>query len=288
MAKLNVASHKKVNRSVYGNAVIFIILFILGIFTALPLWYTVVSAFKPFDEIFIFPPKLYVRRPTLDNFVLMFQLATNMWVPFSRYLFNSLFICVVGTVGHILIASLAAYPLAKHSFATKKAINEIIVLALLFTPQVTYIPLYIVMSKLHLIDTYWALILPAWQMSLGLYLMKQFMTQIPNSLLEAGKIDGANELLIWWKIVMPNVKPAWLTLTILSFQQLWNQTGGSFIFSENLKVLPTLLQQIAAGGIARAGVGAAVALFLMIPPIILFIISQSSVMETMVSAGIKG
>jgi len=139
-----------------------------------------------------------------------------------------------------------------------------------------------------LIDTYWALILPAWQMTLGLYLMKQFMTQIPDSLLEAGKIDGANELMIWWKVVMPNVKPAWLTLTILSFQQLWNQTGGSFIFSENLKVLPTLLQQIAAGGIARAGVGAAVALFLMIPPIILFIISQSSVMETMVSAGIKG
>lgn len=197
MAKLNAASHKKVNRSVYGNAVIFVILFILGMFTALPLWYTVVSAFKPFDEIFIFPPRLYVRRPTLDNFVLMFQLATNMWVPFSRYLFNSLFICVVGTVGHILIASLAAYPLAKHTFAAKKAINEIIVLALLFTPQVTYIPLYIVMSRLHLIDTYWALILPAWQMTLGLYLMKQFMTQIPDSLLEAGKIDGANELMIW-------------------------------------------------------------------------------------------
>ncbi|ADL41533.1 hypothetical protein COB47_0171 [Caldicellulosiruptor obsidiansis OB47] len=150
MAKLNAPSHKKINRSVYGNAVIFVILFILGMFTALPLWYTLVSAFKPFDEIFIFPPRLYVRRPTLDNFILMFQLATNMWVPFSRYLFNSLFICVVGTVGHILIASLAAYPLAKHSFAAKKAINEIIVLALLFTPQVTYIPLYIVMSRLHL------------------------------------------------------------------------------------------------------------------------------------------
>lgn len=280
-------SHKKVNRSIYGNIIIFVVLLIVGLFMALPLLYTVVSAFKPLDEIFIFPPRLYVRRPTLDNFVQLFQLATNMWVPFSRYLFNSLFVCVIGTVGHILISSLAAYPLAKHKFAAKKAINEIIVLALLFTPQVTYIPLYIVMSKFHLIDTYWALILPAWQMTLGLYLMKQFMTQIPDSLLEAGKIDGASELKIWWSIVMPNVKPAWLTLTIFSFQQLWNQTGGSFIFSENLKVLPTLLSQIAAGGIARAGVGAAVALVLMIPPIILFIISQSSVMETMVTSGIK-
>lgn len=287
MGKRATISWKRPNRSVGGNVVIFAILIILGIFTALPLIYTIVNAFKPFDEIFIFPPRLYVRRPTLDNFVLLFQLATNMWVPFSRYVFNSLFICVVGTVGHIFIASLAAYPLAKHQFAAKRIINEIIVLALLFTPQVTYIPLYIIMSNLKLIDTYGALIFPAWQMTLGLFLMRQFMTQIPDALLEAAKIDGAHELGIWWRIVMPNVKPAWLTLMILSFQQLWNQTGGSFIFSESLKPLPTLMSQIAAAGIARAGVGAAVALVLMIPPIILFIISQSSVMETMVNAGIK-
>lgn len=278
---------RKQNRSLAGNLLILIILSVLGIFMALPLVYTIVNAFKPFDEIFIFPPRLYVRRPTLDNFVLLFQLATNMWVPFSRYVFNSLFVCVVGTIGHILIASLAAYPLAKHQFAAKRIINEIIVLALLFTPQVTYIPLYIIMSNLKLIDTYGALIFPAWQMTLGLFLMRQFMTQIPDALLEAAKIDGANELSIWWRIVMPNVKPAWLTLMILSFQQLWNQTGGSFIFSESLKPLPTLMSQIAAAGIARAGVGAAVALVLMIPPIVLFIISQSSVMETMVNAGIK-
>ena len=287
MGKRATISWKKPNRSVGGNIVIFAILIIVGVFTALPLIYTIVNAFKPFDEIFIFPPRLYVRRPTLDNFVLLFQLATNMWVPFSRYVFNSLFICVVGTVGHIFIASLAAYPLAKHQFAAKRIINEIIVLALLFTPQVTYIPLYIIMSNLKLIDTYGALIFPAWQMTLGLFLMRQFMTQIPDALLEAAKIDGAHELGIWWRIVMPNVKPAWLTLMILSFQQLWNQTGGSFIFSESLKPLPTLMSQIAAAGIARAGVGAAVALVLMIPPIILFIISQSSVMETMVNAGIK-
>jgi len=287
LGKRATISWKKPNRSVGGNIVIFAILIILGVFTALPLIYTIVNAFKPFDEIFIFPPRLYVRRPTLDNFVLLFQLATNMWVPFSRYVFNSLFICVVGTIGHILIASLAAYPLAKHQFAAKRIINEIIVLALLFTPQVTYIPLYIIMSNLKLIDTYGALIFPAWQMTLGLFLMRQFMTQIPDALLEAAKIDGAHELGIWWRIVMPNVKPAWLTLMILSFQQLWNQTGGSFIFSESLKPLPTLMSQIAAAGIARAGVGAAVALVLMIPPIILFIISQSSVMETMVNAGIK-
>ncbi|ABP67994.1 carbohydrate ABC transporter permease [Caldicellulosiruptor changbaiensis] len=287
MSKKATLAWRKQNRSLAGNLVIFAILAILGVFMALPLIYTIVNAFKPFDEIFIFPPRLYVRRPTLDNFVLLFQLATNMWVPFSRYVFNSLFICVVGTVGHILIASLAAYPLAKHQFAAKRIINEIIVLALLFTPQVTYIPLYIIMSNLRLIDTYGALIFPAWQMTLGLFLMRQFMTQIPDALLEAAKIDGASELKTWWRIVMPNVKPAWLTLMILSFQQLWNQTGGSFIFSESLKPLPTLMSQIAAAGIARAGVGAAVALVLMIPPIILFIISQSSVMETMVNAGIK-
>jgi ABC-type glycerol-3-phosphate transport system permease component len=278
---------KKVNRSIWGNLLVFICLGLLGAFMLLPLIYAFVTAFKPMDELFIFPPRFFVAHPTLDNFVQLGQILSNSWVPFWRYLFNSVFVTIMATAGNVFIASLAAFPLAKHEFPGKKAINEIIVLALLFTWQVLYIPQYIVIAKLGLINTYWALILPVAQMTLGVFLMKQFMGQIPTSLLEAARIDGAGELYTWWKVVMPSVRPAWLTLIIFAFQQIWNQPGNSYIYNESMKVLPSIMTQIQAGGLARAGVVAAVTLVMMLPPLILFMFTQSSVIETMTASGIK-
>jgi putative chitobiose transport system permease protein len=278
---------KKVNRSIWGNILVFICLGLLGAFMLLPLIYAFVTAFKPMDELFIFPPRFFVAHPTLDNFVQLGQILSNSWVPFWRYLFNSVFVTIMATAGNVFIASMAAFPLAKHSFPGKKVINEIIVLALLFTWQVLYIPQYIVIAKLGLINTYWALILPVAQMTLGVFLMKQFMGQIPTSLLEAARIDGAGELYTWWKVVMPSVRPAWLTLIIFAFQQIWNQPGNSYIYNESMKVLPSIMTQIQAGGLARAGVVAAVTLVMMLPPLILFIFTQSSVIETMTASGIK-
>jgi putative chitobiose transport system permease protein len=286
-SRMKINKKKRITRSLGGDITILIFLAFFGVFSALPLVYTVVNAFKPLNELFLFPPRFFVRQPTLDNFTTMIQLASNMWVPFQRYLFNSLFIAIFGTVAYVVIASLAAYPLAKHKFPGSILLFQVIVSAILFRGEVTGIPQYIIISKLGMINTYFAILLPVFAGSFGVFLMRQFMVSFPNDTLEAAKIDGASEFKIFWSIVMPSVKPGWLTLGIFTFQGLWNTTGVQYIYNENMKVLPTVLGQIATAGIARAGAGSAVALFLMIPPIVFFVISQSSVIETMSHSGLK-
>ncbi|ETT73199.1 MULTISPECIES: carbohydrate ABC transporter permease [Paenibacillus] len=278
---------KRLNRSFAVSFMLFGLLLGFGAFMVLPLIYTVNNAFKPLDELFIFPPRFLVRNPTLENFTDLMVIMGNSWVPFTRYIANTLLITLVGTAGHILLASAAAYPLAKFKFPGSSILFKIVVLSLMFSPHVTAIPNYLVMSQLGWINTQAAIIVPSLAFSLGLFLMKQFMEQIPDALIEAAKIDGANEYRVFWQIVMPNVKPAWLTLMILQFPALWGTDGGSFIYSENLKTLHYALSQVIQGGIARAGVGAAVALLLMTVPILLFIISQSSVIQTMATSGMK-
>lgn len=278
---------KRLNRSLPVTMMLFFLLAAIGSFMALPLVYTINNAFKPLDELFIFPPRFFVVNPTIDNFHDLIALMNNSWVPFTRYISNTLFITIVGTVGHIILASAAAYPLAKYRFPGSNVIFSVVVLSLMFSPHVTAIPNYMMMSWLGWINTHTAIIVPALAFPLGLFLMKQFMEQIPDAILEAAKIDGASEYRIFWTVVMPNVKPAWLTLMILQFPALWGTDGGNFIYSENLKTLNYALSQIIQGGIARAGVGAAVGLILMIVPITLFIMSQSSVIQTMASSGLK-
>ncbi|TYP76788.1 ABC-type glycerol-3-phosphate transport system permease component [Paenibacillus methanolicus] len=278
---------KKLNRSFTVSFILFVFLAVFGAFMGLPLVFAINNAFKPLDELFIFPPRVFVSNPTMDNFYDLIALMGNSWVPLSRYIGNTLLITLVGTAGHILLASAAAYPLAKYRFPGSKLLFSIVVLSLMFSGHVTAIPNYMVMSWLGWINTHASIIVPSLAFPLGLFLMKQFMEQIPDALLEAAKIDGASEYRIYWTIVMPNVKPAWLTLMILQFPMLWGTDGGSFIYSENLKTLHYALGQITQGGIARAGVGAAVALILMVVPITLFIISQSSVIQTMATSGMK-
>ncbi len=285
--KISLKKTRRVNRSQGGNILVFLMLLILGGFMLLPVVYTVVQAFKPMEELFLFPPRFTVSNPTVKNFKLIGQLVDNLWVPFSRYTFNSVLVSVAGTAGNVIIASMAAYPLAKNDFPGKKVLFKIVTVALLFSGGVLSLAQYIIMAKLHMINTYWALILPSVATPMGLFLMKQFMEGISTSLLEAARIDGMNEFQIYWSIVMPNVKPAWLTMIIFAFQGMWSMTGGNFIYKEELKMLPTALAQIQSGGIARAGVAAAANLLMFIPPVIMFLITQSSIMETMAHAGIK-
>ncbi len=285
--KISLKKTRRVNRSQGGNILVFLMLLILGGFMLLPVVYTVVQAFKPMEELFLFPPRFTVSNPTVKNFKLIGQLVDNLWVPFSRYTFNSVLVSIAGTAGNVIIASMAAYPLAKNDFPGKKVLFKIVTVALLFSGGVLSLAQYIIMAKLHMINTYWALILPSVATPMGLFLMKQFMEGISTSLLEAARIDGMNEFQIYWSIVMPNVKPAWLTMIIFAFQGMWSMTGGNFIYKEELKMLPTALAQIQSGGIARAGVAAAANLLMFIPPVIMFLITQSSIMETMAHAGIK-
>ena len=277
----------RLNRSRGGTIVVFAFLTVMSIFMVLPIVYTIVTSLKPLNELFLYPPRFFVRRPTLDNFTMMVQLVQDMWVPFERYLFNSLFVSFVGTGLYIIVASMAAFPLSKLRFRYGVLYYQIIVWAILFRPEVTRIPQYVIIARLGMINTYWSIILPVLAGSFGVFLMRQFMLTIPDEIMEAAQIDGVNHYNVFIKIVMPMVKPAWLTLIIFTFQQLWNTTGGQYIYEETVKMLPTVLQQISTGGIARAGAGAVVALILMIPPIAVFILSQSSVMETMAQSGIK-
>ena len=278
----------KLSRSAYGNILVFIFLAVIALFMALPAYYSIIQSLKPIEELFAFPPKFFVRHPTLSNYKRAIRLASGSWIPFSRYLSNSIFVSVTGTAAYVIIASLAAYPLAKTNIPGVKVMSSLVVWMLLFSAEVTRIPRYVVISTLGIIDTYFAILLPALAGSFGVFLMKQFMSNsIPNEVLEAARIDGANEYKIFWRIVMPCVKPAWLTLIIFTFQSMWSATGGSYIYSEELKTLPSVLSTIAGGGIARSGAGAAVAVILMLPPVIIFIISQSSVMDTMAHSGLK-
>jgi len=275
-------------RNSFGNLMLILFLVLVGAFMVLPMIFMISSAFKPLNELFIFPPKLFPENPTVDNFTNLSSLLDTSWLPFSRYVINSVLITVIGTTGNIMFASMAAYMISKHNFPGSKILFKIIVTSLLFSSVVTGIPNYIIMTKLNLINTFWALILPTLPSSMGLFLMKQFMDQmIPFTLIEAARIDGAGENTIFFKIAMPLVKPAWLTLLIFSFQGIWSTTGGIMIFDEKLKTLPTALSNIISGGIARSGVSAAVSLILVLPPIAVFLFSQSNVMETMSTSGMK-
>lgn len=278
---------KRLNRSLGGDIFSIAVLVLFGSFMVLPMIYAISNAFKPLDELFMFPPRFFVRNPTMDNFRDLFLLMAQSWVPFSRYIFNTLFITAAGTAGHVVVASMAAYALEKHRFPGSKLFFSIVVTSLMFSSVVTAIPNYLVMARLNWLDTYLSLIVPAFGYPLGLFLMKQFMETVPDSLLESARMDGASEFRTFWTIAMPCVKPAWLTLVIFSFQTLWGNTGSTFIYSEELKTLPYALNQILLGGFARAGVGAAVVLLMMIVPVTLFMVTQSSIIQTMAKSGIK-
>jgi ABC-type glycerol-3-phosphate transport system permease component len=283
----SLARRRKPNRSRAGDFIIYLMLTFTGLLMVFPLVFSISSALKPLDELFRFPPLLFPQNPTLSNFSDLMVTLGQSWVPFSRYLMNTVFITVAGTAGHLIIASMAAFVLSKYDFPGRKTFFSIVVMALMFSGYVTAIPNYIVMSRLHMIDTYWAVILPAFAAPIGLFLMKQFMEGIPASLIESAKIDGAREMRILWQIVMPNVMPATLTLIIFSVQGLWNARASTVVYSEAKKMLVYALQQIQSGGVARAGQAAAVTVVVMLVPIATFIFSQSRILETMATSGLK-
>ena len=278
---------RKPNRSVGGDIGIYIFLAICSLMMVFPLFFAICNALKPLDEVLKNPPTVLPRNPTLDNFSDLLITMSQGWVPLSRYIWNTVFITVAGTLGHVVFASMAAYVLAKYNFPGGNLFFRVAVVALMFSGYVTGIPNYLIMCKLHMVDTYWSLILPAIGGSLGLFLMKQFMDGFPMSLVEAAKIDGAHEMLIFWKLVMPNVKPAWLTISIFSIQNLWNNAQVQYIYTESKKMLRYALDQVALGGIARTGQQNAVIVFTMSVPIVFFIFSQSQIMETMATSGLK-
>lgn len=270
-----------------GSVFIFIFLIIAGAFMLMPIYLTIVMAIKPIEEIFLFPPEIYTLRPTLDNFRDMFEVMNNSRVPFWRYIFNSFTVTLSVTVLQCASSSMAAFVLAKCRFPASKLINSVIVTALLYQSNVIYIMQYIIMSKMEIIDSPLALILPLVASPVSLFLMRQSVSQVPDSVIEAAKMDGAGLFRICWQIVMPNQKPAFMTVIIFAFQSSWNMQSDNFIFQEQYKTLPTVVNQVAVSGLARAGITMAAAVFVLIPPVIVFMFAQRYVIETMSYSGIK-
>lgn len=279
---------KRYTRSRAGNVFYCVFLIAAGLFSMLPLIYAVLTSFKPIDELLIFPPRFLIRRPTVSNYLALPDLVSSLSVPFSRYVMNSILIAVVTTFLYILCSAMAAFGLSKGSFRGKNTLFWIIQFALMFNTYTLSIPSYLVYAKMHIIDTYWVYVLPSLANTLGVFLMKQYMEgYVPDALMEAAKIDGAGYFRVFWNIVMPIIKPAWLTLMLFGFRDIWNTIPNSTIFTEKLKTLPMITSQIVAGGMARSGSAMAMTVIMMIPPILVYLISQSNVIEAMTSAGIK-
>lgn len=267
---------------------------LLVAFGALPLLYLVCSAFKPIDEILRFPPLFIVRKPTMVNFRNLFLSLSSTTVPYLRYVFNSLTVTVMTVFLSVIICSMGAYGMVKHTPLGGRAIMDVVVAALCFSPYVTQIPNYLTVIRLGLNNTWWALILPKIAVAYNFYLMERFTTQIPDSILEAARIDGAKELRVFWQITMPMLKPAWSTLIVFAFVSSWNDSFSPLVFisSQAKKTLPLALQTISGGtgtaDLSRMGASMAAALITTLPTIIIFIIMQGRVIKTMAYSGIKG
>ena len=273
-------------RSRVGNAALFVVMIALSVLMIAPLVYSVINSFKPLDELFAYPPRFFVVRPTMENYSMLFKLVANMRVPFSRYLFNSAFITALTTVASVVIASMAAYPLAKYKLRLGW-LFDLVVLTLLFNGTVLALPQYVIMARLHLINTMLVYIIPNLAPPLGLFLMKQFMERIPMPLIESARIDGATQFQIFFRIVMPQVKPAWMTLTLFTFQSVWAQQPLNMVFDENLKLLNMAFTNVIAAGISRMSPYKGLGVVLMLPLIVVFLVTQSNVIETMSASGIK-
>lgn len=270
----------------------FFILVPFSMLMLFPILFIFNHAFKPRSELFAYPPKFFVRKPTFDNFSQLFRVASSSGIPFSRFLVNSLIVTIIGVGLAILFTSLAAYGLSKLKFKGKKLLFEINTLALMFVPVAVQIPRYLVIAKLGLIDSYWAHILPVIVMPVAMFLIKQFIDQTPNELIESAKIDGASEMEIFFKIIMPIITPALATVGILAFQMIWNDVASStlYIDSESKRTLAFYMQSLVSlrgNTVAGQGMAAAASLIMFIPNLTLFIFLQSKVMNTMAHSGIK-
>lgn len=282
------AQYRKFTRTTAGNIGYFTILILFGLFTVFPLFYCIITSLKPLDELLIFPPRFWVARPTFNNFKVLPALLSNLEIPLSRYVFNSLFIAISTTIVQMIFGSMAAFTFSKSKIKGARFSFTLITTMMLYNGATLGVPQYLIFSKLGIIDTYWVYILPAIPSTVNCFLMKQFMdASVNNSLLEAARIDGAGVVGMYWRIVMPIMKPAIMTVLLFAFQSMWSVVPGGTIFSEELKTLPYVMSSISAGGIARSGSSMAITVILMLPPIMVFVVTQSNVLETMGSSGIK-
>jgi len=283
----------KINPSKFHKSQIkyLIILSPIVMFMALPLIYIFNVAFKPLEELFFYPPTFFVQRFTLNNFVRLFSVTGASGIPMSRYLFNSIVVTILVLFFSVLISTMAGYALSKLNFKGKRFMNEINTIALMFVGIAVMIPRYLIVERLGLIDNFFVHVLPYLAIPVGLFLVKQFIDQVPDELLDAARIDGASELQIYSKIILPLIRPAIATIMILSFQSVWNSADTSTVYinNDNLKTFAFYMNTLTSGtnGVAGQGMAAAASLIMFVPNFVIFLIMQSKVMDTMAHSGIK-
>lgn len=272
----------------------YVVLLPLVVIMLLPILFIFSHALKPPDELFAYPPRFFVTNPTFKNFTDLFSRMSTSGVPVSRYLFNSILITIVTVVASIVVSTTAAYALSKKRFKLKKVLFAINTVALMFVPIAVTIPRFLIIERLTLMDTFWVHILPVLALPVGLFLIKQFIDGIPDEVVEAAQIDGASDVWIYWRIILPMIKPAIATIAILTFQATWNNADTStlYVTSESLKTfafyLTTLTTTTAgANAVAGQGMAAAATLIMFLPNLIIFIFLQSQVMNTMSHSGLK-
>lgn len=271
---------------------ILVFLILLSLFMLLPIVYIFNHAFKPLHELFLFPPTFIVRQPTIQNFIELLSLTQSTFVPVSRYIFNSVVVTIITTAAMVITSAFAAYALSKQKFPGANLVFGTIMLSLLFVPTVIQIPRFVVVQSIGIMNTYWGHVLPLIALPVGVFLMKQFMDGVPNTVMEAAKIDGASEMRIFLQIVLPIVTPAVATIAIISFQNVWGnvETSQLFMQDESMKTLPYYMMSLTANlanTVARQGAAAAGALIMFLPQLIIFLFFQSKVIDTMAHSGIK-
>lgn len=269
----------------------YLILLPVAVFMILPIIYIFNHAFKPFDELIEYPPRFFVKHPTFDNFIEFFKVSAISDIPVSRYLLNSLLVTVLVCFLSIIVASMAGYALSKLKFKLKGIIFEINTIALMFVGIAVAIPRYIITESLGLVDTFWVYIIPALAMPVGMFLIKQFIDQVPNELIEAAKMDGATEFRIYWSIILPLIKPAIATVAMIAFQSVFNDAGtaSTYVNNESLKTFAYYVSTLSSSSntVASQGLSAVATLIMFIPNLVIFLILQSQVMNTMAHSGIK-
>lgn len=285
--KKKLFKYHRLNRSFGGDLALSIVLFAGGAFMLFPLIFSVSNSLKPLHEQWLFPPNLIVKNPTFDWYIDLFNYMGNSMVPMSRYLFNSIYLCAMCTIVCTLSCSMAAYAVSKRHFKGQEALFKLIEISMMFTAPATGIVSYIILANLNPVDQYWPLILPAACNSVYMYIVKNYMDTFPTSVLEAARIDGAGEFRIFWGILMPGVKPAWMTVILFAVQGYWNMGTGSFVFKEEMKGISAGITAITSISINRSGIAGASSILLMIVPLVTFIITQSNVLDTCSTAGMK-
>lgn len=273
-----------------GKVLFYVIMIALAVFMSLPLIYLVSTAFKPLDELFLFPPRFLVRNPTMQNFTDLVATMDSKVVPFTRYLFNSVLVTVASVAGTIVVCCMGAYVAEKLNLKGMTLFSRIVVFALMFSAPAAQIPIYIIINELHMLNTYWALIIPKFAVPMYFFLYQQFVSQIPNELIESARLDGCGNFKIFVKIIIPLTKAAVSTIVVFAFVGNWNDSFAPLIYinKQAMKTLPIILSTIGTGGVARAGAGAAAVFLTSMPTIVLTIIMQSRILKTMAYSGIKG